>query len=378
MTEQQSSCLISDIRTCHVTDQKNRVFIIGSGSSEFAEEINSVREVLNELGLNGYFALLSENEKGLDAFCDKICSKIRGSQFCVAMLNDPIISKKIEGKKRSYANVRVPNANVYYEFGMAVAFGKNVIPIVRKGYELPFDVQHLDSIIYASLPELKSKLKKVIVVTLQKTPKKVVAVSTKVIELIYGPLYNEIVRFLSKKNKFSKFNHPHYGSILTNHRYLLDAIDESLRKEIESFFDEVDQFNVLLRDCKNIIDRIIIEQTLDVFGEKVSKDRLISIGLKTDSTTILPTLGQVLLRNTTPELYFETEGIPQIIRKITYELTTEDYKRREIPAGDFKPFFEKCREIVEKNPRIIRLRELQKHLLVKAEDLKAKLGRLCQ
>jgi hypothetical protein len=139
------------MRTCHVSNQKDLVFIIGSGSRQFKEDVAAIIETLHKLDFQGEFALLNEKAKGLDAFCDNICSKIRGAPFCIALLNDPVISKRVEGKKRELKLVRVPSANVYYEFGMAVALEKNVIPVIRKGFKLPFDVQHLDAIVYDDL-----------------------------------------------------------------------------------------------------------------------------------------------------------------------------------------------------------------------------------
>ena len=140
-----SACLISDSRVCKASNLKNSVFIIGSSSSEFKEEINIIKEVLDGFSLIGYFALLSEKEKGQDAFCDKICSKIKTSHFCIALLNDPLVLKKIEGEGKNKKRVRVPSANVYYEFGIAMGLEKPVIPIIRYDLELPFDIQHLDS-----------------------------------------------------------------------------------------------------------------------------------------------------------------------------------------------------------------------------------------
>jgi hypothetical protein len=151
-------CLISDKRVCKPTFQKDLVFIIGSGNHEFTEDLNAVKEVLGKFGLKGYFALLSDEEKGLDAFCDKICSQILCSQFCVAMLNDPIALEYIDKKTKDERIFRAPRANVYYEFGIAVALKKRIVPIIRKGMNLPFDVQHLDADIYEDLDDLKEKL----------------------------------------------------------------------------------------------------------------------------------------------------------------------------------------------------------------------------
>ena len=151
-------CLISDTRVCKPNPPRDLVFIIGSGSSEFKEDLEVVKEVLKGFGFKGYFALLSEEEKGLDAFCDKICSKILDSLFCVVMLNDPISLEYIDKASKEEKTFRAPRANVYYEFGMAIALRKRVIPIMRKHVKLPFNVQHLDAIPYESLDDLKEKL----------------------------------------------------------------------------------------------------------------------------------------------------------------------------------------------------------------------------
>ena len=210
LAENQKPCLISDIRPWPTTNQTEQVFIIGSGSDEFKDDTDATIEVLDGFGFSGYFALLSDNSKGLDAFCDKICSKIQESLFCIVMLNDQTSAK--------CAELRVPSANVYYEFGMAVALGKQVIPIIRKGLRLPFDVQHLDAIVYDNLDDLKHRLKKTIVATIKKAPKKRIAASgnQEMVKLIYGPLYNEVDRFLSRTDVFTTYNRSEYATILTS------------------------------------------------------------------------------------------------------------------------------------------------------------------
>ena len=65
-----------------------------------------------------------------DIFCEKICSKIIESQFCIVFLNDVI---------DEVDRVRKPNANVYYEYGLMTAFGKKIIPIQLEGQSLAFN-----------------------------------------------------------------------------------------------------------------------------------------------------------------------------------------------------------------------------------------------
>jgi hypothetical protein len=161
-------CIITDKRACKPPLQRDLVFIIGSGDSEFEDDLKAIKEVLEEFGLKGNFALLNSEEKGFDAFCNKICSKILSSIFCVVMLNDPIDKFTKEEKQH-----RAPRANVYYEFGIAVGLKKRVLPVMRKGMDLPFDVQHIDVDIYASLEDLKEKLRASVKSTLLKPVKEI-------------------------------------------------------------------------------------------------------------------------------------------------------------------------------------------------------------
>jgi hypothetical protein len=167
MSESQLPCIISESRTCKAIPSEKLVFIIGSGSSEFSKDVQKIKKVLKGFDLEGYFALLSEKEKGLDSFCDKICSKIMGSVFCIAMLNDPIVHEYPE-ESNAKKFLRAPRANVYYELGIAVALGKKIIPVIRKDMKLPFDVQHVDAITYENHAELQKKLKSAVRVTLLK------------------------------------------------------------------------------------------------------------------------------------------------------------------------------------------------------------------
>jgi hypothetical protein len=155
---QPPPCIVSESRSCEVKQSDKTVFLIGPGSKEFSVDVEKIMETIRNFGLEPYFALLSDEEKGLDAFCDKICSKIRGSGFCIALLNSPILHECLGEKKEQSEGIRAPRANVYYEMGIAVTFGKKVIPIIKKGFELPFDIQHLDTIVYSDIAELQKAL----------------------------------------------------------------------------------------------------------------------------------------------------------------------------------------------------------------------------
>lgn len=152
-------CIISDKRVCKPIAEKNIVFIIGPNSAEFATDIETIKDVLAGFGLTGDFALLNEAEKGLDAFCGKICTKIITSLFCVALLNEPVALCYHDAETGKEKTLRVPRPNVHYELGVAIGVRKRVIPIIKEGARLPFDIQHLDAIMYANQDDLREKLK---------------------------------------------------------------------------------------------------------------------------------------------------------------------------------------------------------------------------
>jgi len=377
LTENQSTCFISDKRTCETSNSNNIVFIIGSGSPEFKADIDKIVETVSQSGFQGYFALLSEKEKGLDAFCDKICSKIKESLFCIAMLNDPIISTSAEGNEYTPISVRIPSSNVYYEFGMAVALGKNVIPVIRKGFDLPFDVQHLDTIYYENLSDLKDKLQKSIRSTEKKGRQRITSNNAELLSHIYGPLYNEIDRFVSKNDRFTSFPVSEYNLILNNYKYLFDTLEIELQRKITEFYKDLQKFNIDIAASQKVMRDIIAEQ-VSAFSQYTPTDPPLSISvtLETEINTILPTLDQILIRKITPELYLQATGSSEQVRKVTFKLITKGYKEIELDSNEARLFFQDCTEKVERNLRIARMRDLQQNLEDKGKLLKEEIKRL--
>ena len=130
-------------------------------------------------------------------FAIRFALKIREAEFCVAMLNDPPIL--------GLPDKRAPSANVYYEYGLAVAHGKEVIPVIRNGAILPFDIQHIDAVIYENNDDLKNKLRKSIVAVIRRNNSKERiqknAANSKVTEKVYGPLYGELKTIIDSLGK---------------------------------------------------------------------------------------------------------------------------------------------------------------------------------
>jgi hypothetical protein len=376
MSVLQSHCFISDSRACKANKIKNTVFIIGSGSSEFKKEIDEIEDVLDGFNLKGYFALLSEKEKGLDAFCDKICSKIKEAKFCVVLLNNPILRTCEDDNKSSSDSIRAPSANVYYEFGIAIALGKPVIPIIRSGLRLPFDVQHLDSIIYTDLSDLKKKLKNTILPTLEKKKPEFKTNNIQLVDHIYGPLYNEISRFLSKKDKLTTFNPSRYHGILGNSRHWFDTLEKNLKNEIIEFYDDLEKFNTNIEKAKRVIQKIVANKISNLLNVIFRPGLTISVNIKSDVGQSSPSINQILLRKTTPEKYFETVNANKRIISIEYILESPNGNRH-IDSKEFKTVFDRCHENVERSEEIIRMRNLEEKLKDDGEKLKKKIFHLC-
>ena len=99
-----------------------------------------IKQKLRQANIEPYVAV-DERDFQKDIFCEKICTKIIESLFCIAILNDVVDQSD---------KVRKPNANVYYEYGLMTAFRKKIIPVQRKDHHLAFNIQSLDTLKYNS------------------------------------------------------------------------------------------------------------------------------------------------------------------------------------------------------------------------------------
>ncbi|HKZ58124.1 MAG TPA: hypothetical protein VJ024_10535 [Thermodesulfovibrionales bacterium] len=94
---------------------------------------------------------------GQSAFCQKICSKIITSQFCIVLLNHDEEKGQL-----------VPNANVNMEYGLMLGFNKYLIPFQLKEQSLPFNVSALDTVKYGK-ENFESEASKAIEIAIEKT-----------------------------------------------------------------------------------------------------------------------------------------------------------------------------------------------------------------
>jgi hypothetical protein len=94
---------------------------------------------------------------GQHVFCQKICSKIITSQFCIVLLNHDLKDGQL-----------VPNANVNMEYGLMLGFNKYLIPFQRESQALPFNVATLGTVKYDA-QNFENKASKAIDVAIETT-----------------------------------------------------------------------------------------------------------------------------------------------------------------------------------------------------------------
>lgn len=370
MTNNQTLCLISDSRNCKVSGVTDEVFIIGSGSPEFKQDVEAILEVLKGFGFSGNFALLSEKSKGYDAFCDKICSKIREAQFCIALLNDPCSIDVI--------TFRVPSPNVYYEFGLAVAQGKCVIPVIKRGLVLPFDVQHLDTIIYNDIDDLKIKLKAPIVAVLRKQKPPLLNNNEELQKQVYGPLYNKIDSVVSRTNHFSIIDDKIFNHILLNYKYLFDKINPVFQKEIRTFYDKIQEFNNHLLVAQKTIVKIVGTEVNRYFKFNSESTSEISIEITGETgSKFIPTLGDMLLWKIKPEQYFTIiENTKEKVIKTEYFYKRPGYPNRRLNNQEILDLILAITMKAESNLDVVKLRKDEKKIRLTAKKLLADLKQM--
>lgn len=93
-------------------------------------------------------------------FCQKICSRIIQSQFCIVLLNEDTVGQ-----------IQRPNANVNMEYGLMLGFNKYIIPFQHDQEQLPFNVAALDTVKYNS-STFRAKAEEAIVLAISQTAQK--------------------------------------------------------------------------------------------------------------------------------------------------------------------------------------------------------------
>jgi hypothetical protein len=133
-------CYWSDSRDCTkgLFEDVKDAFIIGSCAADREKFIEETKKIIAEVELNPIFAEDLKDNNNLDAFCDNICSHIRGSRIIINDISAPLLNICETCKTLTYN----PSLNVYWEYGYAAGLGKPQIVICEQEQfdKIPFDV----------------------------------------------------------------------------------------------------------------------------------------------------------------------------------------------------------------------------------------------
>ncbi|KKL92290.1 hypothetical protein LCGC14_1886160 [marine sediment metagenome] len=133
-------CYWSKSSKCIIDLYQNEkdVFIIGSNAEDRREYVEIIKNVIEDFKLNPIFAIDLKDNNNLQAFCNSICTHIRGSRLIIVDLSAPL-KLKCDSCETHYLE---PSVNVYWEYGYAAGLEKQTIILCEEDQlgEIPFDV----------------------------------------------------------------------------------------------------------------------------------------------------------------------------------------------------------------------------------------------
>jgi len=148
-------CIVG-LPRCDFVFSSTRTCFVAYGFKTSPLEMTIIRNLLEHRGIQCEEAG-GKLAPGQNAFCQKICSKIITSQFCIVLLNHDEENGKL-----------VPNANVNMEYGLMLGFNKYLVPFQQETHTLPFNVAGLDTVKYDNT-SFESKASTAIDVAIEKT-----------------------------------------------------------------------------------------------------------------------------------------------------------------------------------------------------------------
>ncbi len=148
-------CIVG-LPRCDFVFSSTRTCFVAYGFKTSPLEMTIIRNLLIQKGVQCEEAG-GNLAPGQNAFCQKICSKIITSQFCIVLLNHDDENGKL-----------VPNANVNMEYGLMLGFNKYLVPFQQEDEILPFNVAGLDTVKYDK-NNFESKASTAIDVAIKKT-----------------------------------------------------------------------------------------------------------------------------------------------------------------------------------------------------------------
>jgi len=148
-------CIVG-LPRCDFVFSSTRTCFIAYGFKTSPLETTIIKNLLERRGIQCEEAG-GKLAPGQNAFCQKICSKIITSQFCIVLLNHDEENGKF-----------IPNANVNMEYGLMLGFNKYVVPFQQEVQILPFNVAGIDTVKYDKA-SFESKASTVIDIAIEKT-----------------------------------------------------------------------------------------------------------------------------------------------------------------------------------------------------------------
>jgi len=138
-SEPQLSQIIAEAEDKPVPSEfPDTVFVVMPFSRELEDVyLYGIRKCVHEFG---YSCRRADEIEHSSSIVDEILDQIRRCRVIVAEVSDR-------------------NPNVFYEVGWAHALGRETVLIARNGVELPFDVSHINTIMYDSIHQLEDRLR---------------------------------------------------------------------------------------------------------------------------------------------------------------------------------------------------------------------------
>ena len=207
-------------RNAKISIEKNRCFILMPFQDHFDGIYGHLKKALND---NGYVCNRADEILGSKPIMNKILNEILKSHYIIADLTNQ-------------------NPNVFYELGIAHTFkdAQNIILITQRVEDIPFDIRHINNIIYdkGNIKYLTSN----VIQTLN---------DNKYLLGFYEALQQRNIIRLINDNKeefvdYLRNSLDSYVPIATN--ILLNQLGDYEEREFDSFFNTV--INVIDATCK--------------------------------------------------------------------------------------------------------------------------------
>jgi len=245
MTE-SNNCYWSASRSCNINLYQNEkdIFIIGSNHISRTKSVGKIKDIItNEFNMNPIFAIDLKKNNNLDAFCDNICSNIRGSRLIIVDLSGPLITYCKEHDMKNFQ----PSINVYWEYGYACGIEKDLLVICdEEQKQLPFDIagKHVE---FYTEENIEAKLVSLIKEKLEKYPSR----------YLRTPVESPIIKTLENEIQHSK---ERLNNIFEKYNLVLEYIVLPMNADKEIVQD--------LKGLKQVLDRLnprVLEGTYSLF-----------------------------------------------------------------------------------------------------------------